>query len=138
MPELFPLPDLFRALLYALPAWRSCGLLFAFLCIMPPPLLTKVLFVQYKKHVPPVNVVIQRFFAYFRAVCFSAVPDIRQGRAGGKVLLHDQFFQLLYQRVIVSDFQIRPLFGQKLPVFPVRHFRAVNHNFFQVCCKLFA
>ena len=130
MTELFPAPDLFRALLYACPAWRSCGLLFAFLRIMPPPLLTKVLFVQYKKHVPPVYPIIQGSLANFRIECQPINFYLCQSCTWRAFPIYDLILYILRESIVTSQLNIRSLCPKVILVFPLGKVRTIPLNKF--------
>ena len=95
---------------------------------MAAALVVQVLRGEVEEHISTVDVIIERVLTYHGVIDFPVVSDFRKGGSGGKALDHDQLLQPPGQGVVLTNLEVPAFVLEKVPIFPLRHLRAVNLN----------
>lgn len=109
MPKTAPAFDLLGAVFNALAVGAPGGLPLALGGVVAAALVVQVLRGEVEKHIPTVDVIIERVLTYHGVIDFPVVSDFRKGGSGGKALDHDQLLQPPGQGVVLANLEVPAL-----------------------------
>ena len=123
MPESGALVDLFRSILDAVARRRPAGVYFLVVFLVLA-VHRKVLIRDIQEYAL-VDVSVQRPLADGNGEDLAFLVDFRKRRRGRKMPVEDLVLDVRSKLVVVSDFQVRPVYALALFVFPLRRVGAV-------------